>query len=176
MVARRYPVFDPVVVTIAKIEAGSAHNVIPDSAKLVGTMRTLSPANRARLKAELPRLAEGIAAAHGLSAKVTIKDGFPVTMCDARAVDFAQGLAGTMFGADCFRRLPDSIMWAEDFSYVLEKVPGAMFFLGVAKEDADWSAASGIHSTRMMVDETVLPRGSAFLAGLAETFLANGGF
>lgn len=174
MVARRYSVFDPVVVTIARIEAGSAHNVIPDAAKLTGTMRTLSAANRARLKEELPRLVAGIAGAHGLTGEVTILEGFPVTVCDPRAVAFGEGVAQDLFGEGAFRRLPDPIMGAEDFAYVLEKVPGAMFFLGVAQEGADWQHCCGIHSTRMMVDETVLPRGSAFLAGLAQNWLERG--
>jgi amidohydrolase len=174
MVARRFSVFDPVVVTIARIEAGTAHNVIPDRATLTGTMRTLSAANRARLKAEIPRLAEGIAAAHGLSAQVTILEGFPVTLCDAGAVDFGETVAHDLLGEDAFQRLADPIMGAEDFAYVLEKVPGAMFFLGVAHEGDDWSRCCGIHSTKMMVDETVMPRGAAFLAGLAERFLATG--
>ena len=64
-------------------------------------------------------------------------------------------------------RMEHPIMGAEDFSYVLEKVPGAMAFLGVAAEGADWAHCSGIHSSRMMVDETVLPRGAAILAGCA---------
>ena len=65
-------------------------------------------------------------------------------------------------------------MGAEDFSYVLEKVPGAMFFLGVAQEGADWQHCCGIHSPRMMVDETALPLGVAVLAGCAERFLTQG--
>lgn len=174
MVARRFSVFDPVVVTIAKIEAGTAHNVIPDGARMSGTMRTLSPANRARLKEELPALVKGIAQAHGLTAEVTIMEGFPVTLCDALAVDFGEQVARDMFGSHGFLRLADPIMGAEDFAYVLEKVPGAMFFLGVAHEGADWQHCCGIHSTRMMVDEAVLPRGAAYLAGLATRFLADG--
>ncbi|WP_232492585.1 M20 metallopeptidase family protein [Novosphingobium kaempferiae] len=174
MVARRFSVFDPVVVTIAKIEAGSAHNVISDSAKMVGTMRTLSAANRARLKEELPLLAAGIAGAHGLMAEVDILEGFPVTVCDAAAVEFGEGVARELLGEAAFLRLADPIMGAEDFAYVLEKVPGAMFFLGVSHEGADWRHCCGIHSTKMMVDETVLPRGAAFLAGLATRFLSDG--
>ena len=65
-------------------------------------------------------------------------------------------------------------MGAEDFAYVLEKVPGAMFFLGFAPEGADWQACCGIHSPRMMLDESVMPRGAALLAGMAERFLAAG--
>lgn len=174
MVARRFSVFDPVVVTIAKIEAGTAHNVIPDSAHLTGTMRTLSPLNRSRLRDELQLLAAGIAGAHGLTAETEIMQGFPVTLCDPRAVDFGEQVAGEVLGGEAFLRLADPIMGAEDFAYVLEKVPGAMFFLGASQEGADWRHCCGIHSTKMMIDERVLPRGSAFLAGLASRFLQSG--
>lgn len=174
MVARRYSVFDPVVVTISKIESGTAHNVIADTAQMTGTMRTLSATNRARLKEELPLLAAGIAGAHGLTAEVTILEGFPVTVCHADAVDFGEAVAREMFGAQGFLRLADPIMGAEDFAYVLEKVPGAMFFLGVSHEGDDWRHCCGIHSTRMMVDESVLPQGAAYLAGLATRFLERG--
>ncbi|MBT0668704.1 amidohydrolase [Novosphingobium profundi] len=174
LVARRFPVFDPVVVTIAKIAAGSAHNVIPDRVEMLGTMRSLSRANRERLRAEVPELAQGIARAHGLHAEVEVLEGFPVTVCAGEAVALGEALAGDLFGPETFERLENPIMGAEDFAYVLEKVPGAMFFLGVAEEGADWRQCCGIHSTRMMVDERALPKGALFLAGLAERFLARG--
>lgn len=174
MVTRKFSVFDPVVVTIARIEAGTAHNVIADSARLTGTMRSLSPTSRARLREEVQRLATGIATAHGLEAKVTIHEGFPVTLCDGQAVDFGERVAEDLFGAQGFLRLPDPIMGAEDFAYVLEKVPGAMFFLGVSHQGEDWQHCCGIHSTKMRVDETTMPLGSAFLAGLAKRYLAEG--
>lgn len=174
MVTRQFNAHDPVVVTVARIEGGTAHNVIADYASLKGTMRTLSPRHRTQLHAALNRLAEGIAAAHGLSAEVRIIEGFPVTICDARAVALGQRVTGELFGAEAWQTLPAPIMGAEDFSYVLEKVPGAMFFLGVAEDGADWNSCCGIHSPRMMVDEAVLPRGTALLAGLAEEFLASG--
>ena len=174
MVTRRFDAHDPVVVTVSRIEAGSAHNVIADRAVLKGTMRSLSPAHRAQLHAAIRQLAEGIAAAHGLAAQVTILEGFPVTICDGRAVDFGARVSRDLFGPQAFLTLPDPIMGAEDFAYVLEQVPGAMFFLGVAHEGEDWTACCGIHSTRMMVDETVLPRGAALLAALGERFLATG--
>jgi amidohydrolase len=174
MVARRFSVFDPVVVSVAKIDSGTAHNVIPDTARLIGTMRSLSPDNRTRLRDELRMLAAGVAAAHGLTAETSIHEGFPVTICDGTAVDFGETVAHAMFGDQAFLRLADPIMGAEDFAYVLEKVPGAMFFLGVSHEGEDWQHCCGIHSTRMMVDETVMPQGAAYLAGLAEQFLARG--
>ena len=174
LVTRQFDAHDAVVVTITRIDASTAHNVIADRVTLRGTMRTLSTAHRARLREAVEQLAMGIAAAHGLGAEVTVTEGFPVTTCDARAVNFGESVAQTMFGAAGFHRLPAPIMGAEDFAYVLEKVPGAMFFLGVAPEGADWGSCCGIHSTRMMVDESVMPNGAAFLAGLAERFLANG--
>ena len=174
MVARKFSVFDPVVVTIAKIEAGTAHNVIADEARMIGTMRSLSAENRARLKKDLAVLASGIAGAHGMTAQLNTVEGFPVTVCHEEAVGFGEDVARRMFGEQAFLRLPDPIMGAEDFAYVLEKVPGAMFFLGVAHEGADWQHCCGIHSTRMIVDETVMPQGAAYLAGLAEGFLDRG--
>ena len=174
LVTRRFDAADAVVVTVAKIVSGTTNNVIPDSCELDGTMRTLSPAARSRLKEEITRLAEGIAAAHGLTATVRIEEGFPVTICDERAVVLGETVSRALFGAEAFHRMRDPIMGAEDFAYVLEKVPGAMFFLGVAHEGADLASCCTLHSTRMVLDEGVMPKGAALLAGLAEEFLAHG--
>ena len=174
LVTRQFDAQDASVITITMIHAGAAHNVIADSVHMKGTMRSLSAANRANLRTKATRLIEGIAAAHGLAAKMVITEGFPVTLCDPRAVDFGEGVARTQFGSDSFQRLANPIMGAEDFAYVLEKVPGAMFFLGAAHAGADWQACCGLHSTRMVLDEAVMPRGAAFLAGLAQRFLGAG--
>lgn len=174
VVARQFDAHDPVIATVARIEGGTAHNIIADFATLRGTLRTLSARHRAKLHAALEQLATGIAAAHGASASVTITPGFPVTHCDPRAVDLGEAVAHELFGQAAFRRLDQPIMGAEDFSYVLEQVPGAMFFLGVAAEGADWHSCPAIHSPRMTVDENALPRGAALLAGCAERYLENG--
>lgn len=174
VVTRKFPVNDPVVATVARIEAGTAHNVIADRVAMRGTMRTLSAINRARLHDALKQVATNIAAAHGLTADVTITPGFPVTVCDPRAVDLGEKVVRELAGELGFHRLDAPIMGAEDFSYVLEKVPGAMFFLGVAHEGVDWRTCCSIHSTRMMVDESVLPLGTAVLAGCAMRFLHDG--
>jgi hippurate hydrolase len=137
-------------------------------------MRSLSRENRAALPEAVRLVAAGIAGAHGLVAQVTVTEGFPVTICDPRAVDFGERVSREMFGPEAFLRLAAPIMGAEDFAYVLDKVPGAMFFLGVSHEGEDWTRCCGIHSTRMMVDESVMPQGAALLAGLAESFLAEG--
>ena len=174
MVTRKFSVFDPVVLTVARIAAGTTFNVVPDSAGIEGTMRSLSPANRERLREQIRLIAAGVAGAHELTADIEIVEGFPVTVCDERAVALGERMANDLFGRGTFLRLDNPIMGAEDFAYVLEKVPGAMFFLGVSHEGEDWTQCCGIHSTRMMIDESVMPRGAAMLAGLAEGFLARG--
>jgi amidohydrolase len=174
MVTRKFDAADAVVVTISQISGGTAHNVIADRTLLTGTMRTLSAGHRSRVHEAVEQLAMGIAAAHGLAAEVTVTEGFPVTVCNGQAVSFGERVAQDLFGEAGFHRMPAPIMGAEDFAYVLEKVPGAMFFIGFAHEGEDWSRCCGIHSTRMMLDETVLPRGTAYLAGLAERFLEQG--
>ena len=173
MVTRRYEATEATVVTVTQLDAGSAHNVIPDRALLKGTIRTLSPERRQGIRDDLKRLAEGIAAAHECRAEITVIDGFPPTINDPRAVDLFEAVADDLPGG-AFERLAHPIMGAEDFSYVLEKVPGAMAFLGVAAEGSDWRGCCGIHSTRMVVDESALPRGAAILAGSALRFLERG--
>ena len=131
MVGRRVDVFDPAVVTIAQMTAGTTTNVIAESAYLGGTMRTVSEATRLAVRAEVRRVADGIAAAHGASVRVDIEPGYPVTRqrhrtSPAMVVDEARRLLGD----DRVSVMPAPIMGAEDFSYVLEKVPGAMAFLG----------------------------------------------
>lgn len=173
MVTRRFDAAEAVVVTVSQMDAGSAHNIIPDRALLRGTMRTLSPERRHEVQQAIRHLAENIAAAHDCRAEVTVTEGFPPTINDARAVALAEAVATALPDGE-FMHLAAPIMGAEDFSYVLEKVPGMMAFLGVAEQGADWRHCCGIHSSRMLVDETVLPRGAAFLAGCATRFLDRG--
>ena len=174
VVTRRFNAADAVVVTVTMISAGTANNIIPDRATLGGTIRTLTPRNREKVRALVEETAKGVAAGYGVGAKVTLTAGFPVTVCDERAVVLGQAVTGELFGGDAWTPLHAPIMGAEDFSYVLEKVPGAMFFLGVAHKGDDWRSCCAIHSSRMMVDESVLPRGAALLSGCALRFLERG--
>jgi amidohydrolase len=174
MVTRTVSVFDPAVVTIAKITAGTTNNIIPETAHMLGTIRTLSPRQRALVAEHLHRLAPNIAAAHGCTADVHIEPGFPVTLCDARAVQFGKSVVEDMFGEESWITLDTPIMGAEDFAYVLEKVPGAMFFLGASHEGDDWRSCCGLHSNRMVLDDSVMARGAALHAAIAERFLTDG--
>ena len=174
MVTRRFNAADAVVVTVTMIQAGTANNVIPDRVAMRGTIRTLTPRNRETVARLVAETAQGIAAGYGVRAEVTVTPGFPVTLCDERAVALGRAVTTELFGAADWTPLPAPIMGAEDFSYVLEQVPGAMFFLGVAPEGDDWRSCCSIHSSRMFVDEAALPRGAAMLAGCALRFLERG--
>jgi hippurate hydrolase len=174
MVTRRFDAASAVIVTVTQLQAGTAHNVIPDEAVLAGTIRTLSPDHRERARSLIAEVAESVARAHGVDARCEIVPGFPVTLCDPRAVSLGSRVARAIGGEDSWRDLTDPIMGAEDFAYILERVPGAMFFLGVAPEGEDWSQCCAIHSPRMHVDESALPHGSAMLAGCALEFCRTG--
>lgn len=174
MVTRRFNAASAVVVTVTQIHTGTAFNVTPDSATLCGTIRTLSPEHRVKAQELIAQTAELTAAAHGLTAQCQFEQGFPVTVCDPRAVELGKAVATKLGGEGGWRDLADPIMGAEDFAYLLEKVPGAMFFLGVANEGEDWRQCCAIHSPRMHVDEKALPKGTAMLAGCALEFLESG--
>lgn len=174
MVTRQFKATNAVVVTVTQIHAGTAHNVIPDDVMLGGTIRTLSADHREKAHRLIAHTAKATASAFGLDADFEIEFGFPVTVCDARAVVLGEKVARQIGGAQGWRDLADPIMGAEDFSYLLEKVPGAMFFLGVAPEGEDWTQCCAIHSPRMHVDETALPHGAAMLAGCALEYFENG--
>jgi hippurate hydrolase len=174
MVTRRFSAAEATVVTVSQIDAGTAHNIIPDMATMRGTVRTLSPERRAAVHTALTEVAQHTARAHGCEAEVTITQGFPVTINDPRAIALGKAVAVDLGGEGSWHQLAHSLMGAEDFSYVLQQVPGAMFFLGVAHEGEDWTQCCGIHSSRMIVDESALPNGSAFLAACALRFLDEG--
>ena len=173
-ITRRIDIFDPAVVTIAKIESGSTNNVIPEHADLLGTIRTLSEESRDAVHAGIARVAENVARAHECEAEVTIDLGFPVTICDARAVDFAQQTVEGLFGKESWMTMPSPLMGAEDFSYVLQQMPGAMLFLGVCPPGQVWRTACPCHSNKMVLNEAMLARGVAAHCAIAERFLQRG--
>jgi hippurate hydrolase len=170
MITRRVDVFDPAVVTVSKIRAGTTSNVIPEDAQLLGTIRTVSERTRTAVLDDLRRLAEGIAAAHGAEATVDIGFGYPVTVNDDDAAAFALDTARLLLGESAAIEMPTPVMGAEDWSYVLQQVPGAMAFLGTAPKGAKGPAAPN-HSNRMVIDEDAMAAGIATYAGVALRWL-----
>ncbi|MES2058705.1 MAG: M20 family metallopeptidase [Pseudomonadota bacterium] len=174
-IARQIPVTDPAVLTIAKINAGSAHNIIPGEATMLGTLRTLSERTRATMREGFVRIVENIAAAHGAIGVAHIDPGYPVTMNDARATELMRSCAVSLGGEQAWQVMPAPMMGAEDFAYVLRDVPGAMAFIGVAPEGSDARTNPPLHNTKMTIHEDALALGVAMHCSLAERFL-NGGF
>ncbi|HSK93798.1 MAG TPA: M20 family metallopeptidase [Candidatus Angelobacter sp.] len=167
MVTRRIDIFDPAVLTIANITAGTTTNIIPETAFLQGTMRTLSAATREAMRANVRRVAEGIAAAHGATAEVELEPGYPVTVNDAAFADHVMAVATELIGPDDVAEMPDPIMGAEDFSYVLERVPGAMAFLGACPAEHEPGEGPQGHSNRVVFDEDAMAVGVALYAAVA---------
>ena len=170
-VTRRIDAFDPVVITVTRIAGGTTGNVIPESVQMLGTIRATSARARERAHAGLRQVVEGIAAAHDVKANLAIGMGYPVTVNDADAVHFAREVLHDVLGENAYLPMPQPVMGAEDFSYVLEQIPGAMVFLGVRPEDAAQPAPC--HSNRMMLNEEGMVAGIALHAGLALRALAG---
>jgi hippurate hydrolase len=171
-ITRRVSVFDPAVVTIARIAAGTTHNVIPDSAEMLGTLRALSSQTRQAARALVIRVAEGVAAAHGASAAVEVEAGYPMTVNDPAAAELVRATAADLLGEDRVTVLSEPIMGSEDFSYVLQRVPGAMAFLGACPPGLDPDDAPSNHSSQVVFEEDALAAGVATYAALALRHLA----
>ncbi len=172
MVTRQFDVFDPIVVTVGTFHAGTADNVIPDDAQFVATIRSFSPEARAAVQAAAPRLARDIASAHGLTATAEFRDGYPVTVNDAEELAFAEQTVADVLGDGRYVAAPDPLTGSEDFSYVLEQVPGAFLMLGACPPAADPFSAPFNHSAQAIFDDDVLPDGTALYAELALRRLA----
>jgi hippurate hydrolase len=167
LVTRRISVFEPVVATVARVTAGTTSNIIPETAELEGTIRSLSEASRKTMRAELPKLCQHIAAAYGCSAEVRIKPGYPVTVNDDVIGPHVLDLAGAVLGSRYAASMPNPLMGAEDFSYVLQKVPGAFAFLGACPPGTEPDDAAPNHSNRVHFDESALANGVAMYAAFA---------
>ena len=172
MVTRTIDVFDPSVVTVGRITSGTTNNVIPETAVIEGTIRAISEATRKKVTEGIRRVADGVSAAHGAQVTVEFLDGYPVTSNDAGAADFALGVVKDLIGEKQTVRLPNPVMGAEDFSYVLNQIPGAMMFLGGTGPDRNPNTAAPNHSNRVLFDEAAMVNGIAVYSAMALRHLA----
>jgi amidohydrolase len=168
MVTREVAAFDPAVVTIAHINGGSTNNIIPESATMEGTIRAFTEDTRNLVHDSIVRVAAGVAETHGCSCKVNIVKGYPVTVNDATMVGLVQQMTEATLGTGSYVSAQNPDMAAEDFAYVLQKVPGAIMSLGACPNGIDNAAhAPALHSNRMVLNEDVLHRGVAMYAAMA---------
>ena len=161
VVSREVDPVEPAVLTVGEIGAGTAFNIIPQKARLGGTVRTLNSDLRARMPGRMEAVARGVAKGMRGDANLDYIFSYPVTANDEGAACRALGVAEELFGGHSVLELANPSMGAEDFAYFLEKVPGAFIWLGVGEDVA------GLHTPQFAFDEEILPRGSALLAALA---------
>jgi amidohydrolase len=166
LITRSFNAFDPVVITVGTFHAGTKANIIPDVAEFKATIRTFSKENRERIKIEIVRLCESIAHAYGLDVDAVIVNQYPVTANNPAHANFVAGIAADLFGAAGYVEMPYPIAGAEDFSRVLEEIPGSYVFLG-ASPAKDVATAAVNHSPIAMFDDSVLYQGTALHTELA---------
>ena len=155
------------VLTVGHLSAGTTTNVIPASAFLEGTIRTFDEDVRSQVHAAVERVAQGTAASHGCTCSCEIVPGYPVTVNDDGQADLIGDVASALLGPDLFQVRPQPAFAAEDFSYVLQQVPGAMAVLGVCPDDVSPAEAAPNHSNFMRVNESALYHGVGLYAAMA---------
>ncbi len=168
IVSREVDPTDQAVITVGSLTSGTAFNVIPDDATINGTVRTYNPELRRQIEKRLGELAFGIAAGMRATAETQYFPGYPPLVNHEVGIAFVRDAVSEAIGPQAVVE-KEQVMGAEDFSYVLQRVPGAMFHLGV--RDRAWAEPRPIHSSSFDMDEHALPIGVAAMAATALRFL-----
>ena len=157
---------DAIVVSVCAMQTSQlgAYNVIPDSVKLMGTVRTFRPETRTLAEKRIKEIVQGVAAALGASAEIEYRRGYPATVNSAREAEFAARVGERIFGAGGVVRDPDPTMGGEDFSYMLQARPGAYVFLGQGGGPNNCY----LHNPGYDFNDEVIPLGAGYLAALVE--------
>jgi amidohydrolase len=169
IVSRNIDPIDSTVLTVGFFKAGSAYNVIPGEAHIGGTTRTTSPENRALVKRRIEEICEGAAKMYGVKVVMEHKPGYPPTVNNPERARFAIEVAAGVCGENNVRRDTRPSMGAEDFSYMLEQVPGAMVWLG----NGGGPEAVSLHNSRYDFNDMAIPFGVSFFVNTVERFLGE---
>ncbi len=167
MVTRRFDIFDPVVLTVGMVEGGTRRNIIPDEARFSATVRRFSEDSASLLREAIQDTLHGVARAHGVSVEVDYHDEYPLTVNTATEVDFGVEVVQGVLGEDRYQELAAPIAGSEDFSRVIDAVPGAFIGIGALLPGRDPETAPMNHSPRADFDPAVLPDAAAVYAELA---------
>lgn len=167
VVTRRFDVFDPVVVSVGSMHSGTASNVIPETATFEATVRTFSETSRERARELLPAALRDIAAAHFVDVEIDYVLGYPPSITDENETAFAAETITELFGPERHQSLPHPLTGSEDFSRVMNALPGSFVGLGAVPADFDAQQAPYNHSPHAQFDDAVLPDGTALYAELA---------
>ncbi|WP_153721625.1 M20 metallopeptidase family protein [Sporosarcina cascadiensis] len=152
IISQKLNPLDAAIITVGKVEAGSSPNVIPNSAKLTGTIRALTPEAVATIKQQMVRMSEGICQAFGAAAQVEFIVGTPPLVNDEVQARFVEQVLTDTFGKDRVE-LIEPTMGGEDFAYYLQEKPGAYLFVGMASE----TSAYPHHHPKFNIDEEMIP-------------------
>jgi len=172
VISRELDPQDTAVLSIGQISSGTAPNIIPESATMVGNIRTTSPETRSAIPEKMERIMNGVCSAMRCKGTLKITNIYPVTVNDAGLTELARKTAAEMIGKESVIEAPLQ-MGSEDFSYYGEKIPGTFFLLGCGNMEK--GTDNQHHSPRFNVDDDVLPTGTALLAGFAWQFLSGKG-
>ncbi len=167
--SRKIDPVEPVVISVGKIEGGTARNIICDRVMLKGTARSLSKEVARKIPALLKSITSGVTRAAGASFELTYSPGYPVLINHPEATDLARGTIARIFGKQAVFEIKKPEMGAEDFAYFLQKVPGTFLRLGIRNPKK--GAVYPWHHPKFIVDEEVIKMGAAVLAGVASDFL-----
>ncbi|MGM7776973.1 M20 metallopeptidase family protein [Arthrobacter sp. KNU-44] len=173
MITRQFNMFDPVVLTVGVLQAGTKRNIIPESARFEATIRTFSEASRERMMTSIPQLLKGIASAHGLEVDVDYRGEYPMTVTDEDETHTAENVISGMFGDSRLSRWATPISGSEDFSRVLAEVPGTFVGLSAVPRSVDHTTSAFNHSPYATFDDGVLSDGAALYAELAVSRIAT---
>ena len=166
IVSRNVDPLESAVVSITQFHAGSTHNIIPQTAQLHGTARSLSPQVRDLLEKRLHEVVEGTAALYGAKAKLTYERGYPTVINHAAQTDFAASVAREVAGKDRVNVDMTPVMGGEDFAFMLQARPGAFIFVG----NGD---SASLHHPSYNFNDEVIPFGTSYWVKLVETALAG---
>lgn len=167
IVSRNLHPFTPSVVTVGAFHAGVASNVIPEKAEMLLTIRCFDAATRDELEKRIRLVAEGQAASYGMDVTLDYQRGYNPTVNHSSETDYITELATRFAGADKVVRMTRPSMVAEDFAYMLERRPGAFFFLGTGRTDND----PYLHNPKFDFNDDIIPIGTSFWVDLVEDYL-----
>ena len=162
IVSRNVDPLESAVLSVTAINGGKAHNIIPQNATFLGTVRTLTPETRELVEKRFKEIVNGFAAAHGARATIEYKTGYPVTFNHDVQTDFAASVAKEIAGENKVNTDQAPVMGGEDFSYMLEERPGAFIFMG----NGD---TAGLHHEDYDFNDAAIPVGCSYWAKLVET-------
>ncbi|QIK73971.1 amidohydrolase [Propioniciclava coleopterorum] len=170
VIAKKFAATDPVIINVGVASAGEARNVIPERCHLDMSIRTFSDGARDRIEQVLPALVEGIASAHGVRAEMVYARGVGPTVCDPEQAAFAERVIRGVVG-DRYFELESPLGGSEDFSEVLNLVPGAFIAYSGVPAGTDLADTTYNHSATAFFDDAVLPEAMAVYATLAHEAL-----